>query len=134
MRYLPFLAIILLTGCSTTPTTQEAARAPTAVQAPELLQPTPGTGQVAVLRDRGYHGSGCLQQVKVDGRTVATLDSGEGVTLHLAPGQRLLQVESGHGICQNVSLSAEPVVSVGSRAVYRISLSSDGAMRLTRAE
>lgn len=134
MRYLFFLAVIMLAGCSTTPTTQEAARAPTAIQAPELLQPAPGTGEVVVLRDRGLGGSACLHLLKVDGRTVATLDNGEGVTLHLPAGQRLLTVDFGRGLCPNVALSAEPVVVAGQRMVYRISLPADGAARLTRVE
>ena len=134
MRYLPFLALILLSGCSTTPTTQEAASAPTAVQAPELLQPSAGTGEVVILRDRGITGSGCLHQVKVDGRQVATLDNGEGLTLHLPAGQRLINVDSGRALCPNVALSVDPVVQEGARLVYRISMASDGALRITRTE
>lgn len=135
MKRLAALAIATaIAACSTTPTTQDAARAPTEIQAPELLQPGPGTGEVVILRDRGMGGSGCLHQVKVDGRSVATLDNGEGVTLHLPAGQRLLAVEFGRGLCPNVALSAEPVVVAGQRVVYRISLPADGAARLTRVE
>lgn len=133
-RFAVLFAVAALAACSTTPTTQDAARAPSAVQAPELLQASPGTGEVVVLRDRGLGGSGCLHQLKVDGRAVATLDNGEGVTLHLQPGQRLLAVEFGRGMCPNVALSAEPVVVAGQRMVYRISLPADGAARLTRVE
>lgn len=135
MKWIPAMAMAaIVAACSTTPTTQEAARAPTEVQAPDLLEPAPGTGEVVVLRDRGLGGSGCLHHLKVDGRAVATLDNGEGVTLHLPAGQRLLAVEFGRGLCPNVALSAEPVVVSGQRMVYRISLPADGAARLTRVE
>lgn len=127
---LPFL----LAACSTSPISADQARPATQVIAPELLSPSPGTGTVAVLRDRGLFGTACLHQVKVNGRHVATLDNGEGVTLHLPAGNHLLNVESGRGICPNVMMTAEPVVVEGGRITYRISLSSDGALRLNRTE
>lgn len=134
MRLFALLACCLLAACSTTPITQGEAAPPTAVLAPELLSVAPGTGEVAILRDRGGLGSGCLHQVTVDGRHVATLDNGEGVTLHLPAGQHVIGVNFGRGICPNVAMSAEPIVEAGERIVYRISLAADGAARLTRTE
>jgi hypothetical protein len=134
MRLFAALACCLLAACSTTPISLEEAAPPTAVLAPDLLTAAPGTGAVVILRDRGMSGSGCLHQVKVDGRHVATLDNSEGVTLHLPPGQHVLSVDFGRGLCPNVALSAEPNVQSGGRIVYRISLAADGATRLTRVE
>lgn len=128
------LAFVLLAGCSTTPITQGEADPPTAVLAPELLTSTPGSGAVVILRDSGASGSGCLHQISVDGRHVATLDNSEGVTLHLPSGQHVIGVTLGRGLCPNVALSAEPIVQAGGRMVYRISMASDGATRLTRTE
>lgn len=134
MRRLAALACCLLAACSTTPISREEAAPPTAVLVPELLTAAPGTGEVVILRDSGISGSGCLHQIKVDGRHVATLDNAEGVTLHLPAGQHVLSVDFGRALCPNVALSAEPIVQAGGRIVYRISLAADGATRLTRTE
>lgn len=128
------LSLLALAACSTTPIAVDQARAPTRVMAPELLKAMPGTGTLVILRDRGLSGSGCLHTVAIDGRPVAVLDNGEGVTFHLPAGQHLLNVESGRALCPNVAMSAEPNIVAGGHVIYRISLSADNALRLTRTQ
>lgn len=134
IRLIPALACLLLAACSTSPITSSEAQPPTEMLAPELLTPAPGTGEVVILRDKGLSGSGCLHQVSINGRHVATLDNHEGVTLHLPAGQHVIGIAFGRALCPNVALSAEPVVQAGGRVVYRILMPFDGATRLTRVE
>lgn len=127
-------SLLAMVACSTTPIAADQARAPTRAMAPELLQSMPGTGTLVILRDRGLSGSGCLHTVAIDGRPVAVLDNGEGVTFHLPAGRHLVNVESGRALCPNVAMSAEPDIVAGSRVIYRISLAADNALRLTRTQ
>ena len=55
-------------------------------------------------------------------------------SFHLAPGEYLVLVEFGRGLCPNVALSQDVQIVAGQTRSYRVLLPSDGAARLVRVE
>src|SRR5690606_8452068 len=89
---------------------------------------------VVFLRDSGGHGSACTHDIYVNTIRVFSIRQGEQITFHVPAGQHFFRLESGGGLCPNISTSQETILSEGARQVYRILLPSDGSLRLTRIE
>ncbi len=131
------LSALLVAGCSTVPVTTDKALPVPAdrVYQPEYLQASADrSSTVVVLRDKGFSGSGCSHDISVNNIKVLSIRQAEGATLHLAPGAYFLKLETGGGLCPNISTSQNLVLAAGERQVYRVLLPSDGNLRLTRQE
>lgn len=131
------LAVATLAGCSTVPVTESAAKPVPAdrVYAPEYLQPaTDRTATIFVARDKGFHGSGCSHDILINNQKVVALRQGEAATLHVAPGAYFLKLETGGGLCANISTSQNLTLGQGERQDYRVLIPSDGNLRLTREQ
>lgn len=129
--------LILVSACSTTPVTKQTAAPVPAehVYKTSYIGAASSSGAtVTFLRDSGFFGSGCSHDVYVDNVKIFTIREGEKITIHVSAGQHLFRLESGGGLCPNISTSQETIVSDGARRTYRILLPSDGSLRLTRVE
>lgn len=129
------LAAGLSTGCSTVPVSESEAKAVPAdrVYAPQYLQASPErTASIFIARDKGYYGSGCSHDILINNDKVLALRQSEAATLHLAPGAYFLKLETGGGLCANISTSQNLTLGQGERQEYRVLLPSDGSLRLTR--
>lgn len=130
-------AALLLAGCSTVPVADGQGKAvpPDRVYAPEYLQPTQDrTATIYVARDKGYFGSGCSHDILLNNQKVLALRQGEAATLHVLPGAYFLKLETGGGLCANISTSQNLTLGQGERQAYRVLLPSDGNLRLTREQ
>lgn len=131
------LLCTMLAACSTTPVTNGSAGVvpPDRVYSAEYLQDRDGAdAQVTFLRDKGFSGSGCSHDIFVNNTKVLAIRQGEGATLKLEPGSYFFWLETGGGLCPNISTSQNATLGSGERQVYRILLPSDGSLRLTRTE
>ncbi|HEC75088.1 MAG TPA: hypothetical protein ENI26_12080 [Methylophaga aminisulfidivorans] len=137
-KFIGIAVALLVSACSTTPVTQQsAARVPT-----DRIYQTSYIGAASVasdatvvfLRDSGFSGSGCSHDLYVDNMKVFAIRQGEQITIHVPAGQRVFRLETGGGLCPNISMSQETIIAAGARQVYRILLPSDGSLRLTRIE
>lgn len=135
---LSFIAALALVGCSTTPVTQQFARPvpPERIHEASYVGPAAEATDATVvfLRDSGGHGSACTHDIYVNTTRVFSIRQGEQITFHVPAGQHFFRLESGGGLCPNISTSQETILSEGARQVYRILLPSDGSLRLTRIE
>ncbi|MBA3998713.1 MAG: hypothetical protein C0466_16325 [Candidatus Accumulibacter sp.] len=131
-------AALLVSACSTTPVTQQSA-AP--VPADRIYQTdyistasAASDATVVFLRDSGFSGGGCSHDLYVDSKKVFAIRQGEQIAIHVPAGPRVFRLETGGGLCPNISMSQETTIAAGARQVYRILLPSDGSLRLTRIE
>lgn len=132
------VAIVTISACSTTPVTQQSA---TQVPSERIYQPghigaasITSDATVIFLRDSGFSGGGCSHDLYVDNVKVFAIRQGEQITIHVPAGQRVFRLETGGGLCPNISTSQETTIAAGARQTYRILLPSDGSLRLTRIE
>lgn len=131
------LAAAALTGCSTAPVSPGQARSVPAdrVYLPVYLQASPDrSATVYIARDKGFSGSGCSHDIFVDKEKVLSIRQAESAELHMPPGAHFIKLETGGGLCPNVSTSQNVTLEAGDRQEYRILLPSDGSLRLTREQ
>ncbi|WP_288496665.1 hypothetical protein [uncultured Stenotrophomonas sp.] len=129
------LAAVVLAGCSTVPVPEGAAKAVSAerVYKPEYLTASVGhSAQIYLTRDKGLGGSACSHDISLNNEKILSIRQAEAATLYVAPGSYFLKLETGGGLCPNISTSQNLTVAAGERQVYRILLPSDGNLRLTR--
>lgn len=130
------LLMMVLVGCSTSPVTEEAAlpvpdeRIYTAqyIQAGSSEEPP----EVVFVRDSGVYGSVCEHDIYVNNVKAFTIEAGEIIRLKLSPGPYLFRLETGGGMCPNISTSQDADLKPGANIAYRILIPSDGSLRLTR--
>jgi len=126
---------LTLSACSTTPVTEGAASAvpQNRVYQPEYLVPSPErTASIYLARDKGFSGSGCTHDISLNNQKVLSIRQSEAVLLHVVPGPYFLKLETGGGLCPNISTSQNLTLAEGERQDYRVLLPSDGSLRLTR--
>lgn len=135
--FLLFLSAALAAGCSTVPVGEGQAKAVPAdrIYAPQYLEATTErSAAVVIARDKGFSGSGCSHDISVNNEKVLALRQAETATLHLAPGAYFIKLETGGGLCPNISTSQNLTLAAGERQAYRVLLPSDGSLRLTREQ
>lgn len=134
-----FITLFLtLTGCSTTPVTQQSALpvAGDRIYQPSYVEIANSTSNATVvfLRDAGFSGAGCSHDMYVNNVKVFAIRQGEQIAIHVPAGQYFFRLETGGGLCPNIAASQETTITPGARITYRILLPSDGSLRLTRIE
>lgn len=131
------LAAALLTGCSTAPVAPNQARSVPAarVYLPAYLEATKErSATIYIARDKGLYGSGCSHDIYINSDKVLALRQSESAQLHVTPGAHFLKLDTGGGLCGNISTSQNVTLGAGERQEYRILLPADGSLRLTREQ
>lgn len=142
MKLINILSIIgaslFLSACSTTPVTLGSAEL---VPKERIYQPSyvgaaskESDATVVFIRDAGFSGSACSHDIYIGSVKVFSIHQGEKMTIHVPAGQHFFRLETGAGLCPNISTSKETTIAAGSRQVYRILLPSAGNLHLTRIE
>lgn len=124
-----------LAGCSTAPVAPGKALSVPAdrIYSPSYLQPAADrTASIVIARDKGFSGSGCSHDIFLNNEKILAIRQAETVTLHVAPGAYFLKLETGGGLCPNISTSQNLTLAADERQDYRVLLPSDGSLRLTR--
>ncbi|WP_083265606.1 MULTISPECIES: DUF2846 domain-containing protein [Pseudomonadaceae] len=132
---LAVLAGLVLTGCSTSPVTEQQAEVIPGdrVYAADLVgKASGGQASVVFLRDTGLLGAACTHDVFVNNRKAFSIRPGEGIWLKLPPGEYSFRLETGGGACPNVATSQDANLKSTSEIAYRILTPSDFGLRLTR--
>lgn len=135
--FLLFLSAACAAGCSTVPVAEGQAKAVPAdrIYAPQFLEATSErSAAVVIARDKGFSGYGCSHDILVNNEKVLALRQAETATLHLVPGAYFIKLETGGGLCPNISTSQNLTLAAGERQAYRVLLPSDGSLRLTREQ
>ena len=133
MRYVIAALCLSIAACSTTPVARDEA-ASSEIHWAETQIARDGTGTLTITRDSGLYGAACRHTVTINGTRAATMRPGTTASFHLDPGEYLVLVEFGRGLCPNVALSQDVQIVVGQTRSYRVLLPSDGAARLVRVE
>ncbi|RIA31315.1 hypothetical protein DFO61_2031 [Ectopseudomonas oleovorans] len=125
---LALLALLVMTGCTTSKLTPEHADP---VPANRLYGFTQKVGsddaKITVVRDGGAFGSGCGFVVHIDGKRAATLNSGEVASFYVDPGEHVISVGlSGIGLCSAIDKTTEFVASQNQKRIYRLSTDLNG--------
>lgn len=123
------VACLVMAGCDTRPVTVPTPSSD--IQAPELLVAADGLVPVKIKRDEGITGSGCAKQVYIQGREVARLRAGQGVTIYLKPGVYILSSKP-VGICGGGLAEVEARVAASDPPIYRLSTSAMGGDTISR--
>jgi hypothetical protein len=135
-KTLTALALVALAGCSTSQVTEDTA-IPVPLDRVYAAQfaktgDSGGSAEVVFLRDSGFYGSACTHDVYVNNTKAFAIKDGEFIRLKLEPGSYFFRLETGNGLCPNISTSQDAELKAGSKVAYRILLPSDGSLRLTR--
>lgn len=124
-----------IAGCSTAPVAPGKALAVPAERvysAAYLEASSERTATIVIARDKGFSGSGCSHDIFLNNEKILAIRQAETATLHVAPGAYFLKLETGGGLCPNISTSQNLTLAAGERQDYRVLIPSDGSLRLTR--
>lgn len=126
---------LAVSACSTVPAAQgEAKRVPAErVYAASYLAPSADrSATILVARDKGFLGSGCSHDIVLNNEKVVSLRQGEAATIHVAPGDYFLKLETGGGLCGGFSMFNNITIKTGETQAYRVLVPADGRPTLTR--
>ncbi len=126
-------ALLLTSGCATTPTALSQA---TPVPADRLLalqsRTADQTATLVVTRDSGILGSGCYLSLLVNGTHAARFGVGETATLHVSPGEMVLRSGfyiNGRGLCalgSDAWTQRETTLREGETKRFRFTIDTSG--------
>jgi len=135
-KTLTALLALIIVGCSTTPTGPEDEKPipPEHIYSASYLVNKPGNESVKFTRDKGMLGAGCPHMIFIDGDQVFEIFSSQFVVVSLPPGLHLFRLDTGQGACPNESYSQETTLVLGQPQTYRISISSNFNLMLTRIQ
>jgi len=140
MKRSAFLAFVLamLSACSSLPTSEhDADPVPTdRVYAPSVLgAATAATdGSIVFLRDWGFGGMGCTHDVFIDSVKAFGIRHSEQITVHVPAGDHFIRIENNTTLCPSITTSQSTVLKAGTKQIYRIQLTGNGGLNLTRIE
>ena len=130
------LASLVLAGCSTSPVTESTATPvpPDRVYSESLLKERANTAKVSFFRDSGFRGAGCTLTVLISGERAFALRPAEFGIVYLKPGKYFFGMETGGGLCPNISESQNTILEAGAEETYRILAPAGMGPRLTRVK
>jgi hypothetical protein len=125
-------------GCSSLPTAEgEAAPVPPdRVYVARFVGPAEGAGEgtIVFLRDWGFGGMGCTHDVFIDSVKVFGIKDYERIAVHLAAGDHFIRIENNTALCPSITTSQSTVLKAGTKQVFRVQLTGNGGLNLTRME
>ena len=132
MRAFAVALLVLLAGCSTSPTDPSEATAVPSERVLKFAEKPDGEYATLVLRrDRGFAGGGCYLAVSVDGDRVAMLEPREQAVLYLPPGDYVVGTAAeGRGLCSLASdgRARDVTLRAGQVRTYRLFPDQNGNM------
>lgn len=120
--FLMFLAVSILTACSTAPTTSYRM-----VNTLVDNQPTIDNSMIVIRRDVGIMGSACSVQVFLDGVKYGVLKSGETITIHTNAGEHIISARITSGICPNRLQEVAVNIDKNQSKYYRLTFDASGS-------
>lgn len=99
-----------------------------------LTEANSSKARVSFFRDTGFLGSGCTHEIYINAEKGFDIRQGEYIDLALDPGAYLFRLDTGVGLCPDISISQETTIKAGEKRAYRILLPSDFNLRLIRIE
>jgi hypothetical protein len=128
------IAILISTGCSTTQVTFNKAKPVDSekIYDKSFLNPDENNEKISVIRDQGFLGSACTHTIFINNKKVFDIEKGQAIMVSIEPGNHVLRLESGVGICPDTSLSESTFLKIGEPQTFRISISSNGQIMLSR--
>lgn len=118
---------VSIAACSTTPTARDEARPADAVVPYSMTKPTVGSGTLTVRRDLGFLGKGCDHVVRIDGKFIAQLNTGQQVTLYPPLGEHSIEVQTTGTWCgAPQSVGANVMLIAGKAKVFRTGMNAGG--------
>lgn len=115
---------VAIAGCATTPTAPGDAGVASSEVVSGLSRPGPNAGRVVIRRDSGLLGVACGHAIRLDGRLLGELDSGEQVVAYPAPGEHVVDVSMTGMLCaQNNASGVSFTIEAGKSKVFRTGFS-----------
>lgn len=126
--------LALLSGCVSAPLpTSEMAR-PSKVHSPDLTVAAAGKARVTVKRDIGGMGAQkCAYLILIDGKSAVDLDYGQGATLYLDPGERIVSLRFDNVICRTADADLAVIADARREKVVRVVPGNQGTVALQQA-
>jgi len=114
-------------GCVSSPLpTAEMAR-PAKVHVPDLTISAPGKARITVKRDVGGPGARkCANLILIDGKSAIDLDYGQGATLYVDPGERIVSLRFDNWICRTADVDLAVIADVQREKVVRLVPNAQG--------
>jgi hypothetical protein len=128
------LLAIMISGCSTTPIKLEAAKPipPEHIYNKSYLNHKEGNEYIHIIRDQGFTGSACSHTIFIDNDKAFDIQPGQAISVSLEPGNHFFRLDLGAGLCPNESYSQATYLALGEPQTFRISISSNMNIMLTR--
>lgn len=127
------VGLALLTGCVSSPVPVDKARLAPPDRVTAYQEQVNQSGQIVVIRDSGYFGSGCYATVFLNGHPVARLNPSEKAYFNVPAGEwQVGAALDGKGLCgaNAERLEVEAAIQPGQSKKFRIFTPSDGAVQV----
>jgi hypothetical protein len=130
------LLSLILAGCSTTQIKLEAAKPipKEHIYNNAYLKHEEGNELVHFIRDQGFTGSACSHTVFIDNDKAFAIQPGQAISVSLKSGNHFFRLDLGAGLCPNESYSQSTYLNIGEPQTFRISVSSNFNLMLTRVK
>ena len=134
--FMAIAVVLILTGCSTTPISfDKAIPVPhNKIYDKSFISSDKEKEKIMIIRDQGLFGSGCTHTIFINNKKSFDLGYGQALMVALEPGNHVLRLESGVGICPDTSISESTYLKLGEPQTFRVSISSNGQIMLSRIE
>lgn len=133
VKLLYIVMSLFLFGCSSSPITEkDGAPVPESlIINKDIIVNNSGMVPVTFLRDTGP-GSACSHTVYVDGKKAFNIKDGQYIRIYLQNGDHYFRLTSGHGLCPNVDISQQTIISNSEQKFRIMYQSNSGTINLIR--
>lgn len=125
------IAIVLISGCATTPISSEQADPVPGDRQVRYRSPAPNTVPITITRDSGFISAACATKVFVNGELAAYVRAGERVTLNIPAGEVIIGAQP-DGICAGGLVETQAILQPARHIQFRIGYDHNGSIGLYR--